>query len=384
MRAEVAAAVAAYVNCDGASMNVSAICRRLKISTKTFYKYVHRFRAAGVDGFYPDSRRPRSTPTRLPAGLEDVLVLIRKQEAETGWDYGADAVGLRLEERRAELWPPGRALPSRSTINRVFDARGLLVKTPKRRPRRRYRRFQRDEVNALWQFDGFDYLLADRTEVTVLHLTDDCSRTDLALQVAASENGDDIWDTFCLAATRYGLPAQQLTDNGPAFSGHRRGWTSQFERNLYDLGIQPIASSIAHPQTCGKNERAHQRVQKWLKRRPPARTVAELQALLDEHRNAYNKRRNRVLDNLTPQQRFDLGPLALPAGHEEPGYVTTHPVAYNGQIGIHKYLIGLGRRYAGKTATVFRTRDHLVIFVEHELVRELTLDRTRTYQPYPR
>jgi transposase len=361
-------------------MNVAATCRRLEISRKTFYKYVARYQAIGVEGLFPDSRRPRSSPTRLSAELEDVLVRIRKEEHDAGWDYGADAVLMRLEERREELWPQGRELPSRATINRVFDVRGLLAKTPQRRPRRRYRRFERSETNALWQFDGFDYRLAGGMVAVVLHLTDDCSRVDLALQAAVSENGEDIWATFCIAAGRYGLPAQLLTDNAGAFSGRRRGWVSAFERRLDGLSVETISSRVAHPETCGKNERAHQRVQKWLTRQPRAATLVELQALLDSYRDAYNNRRNRVLGKLTPLERFVLGPQAYPAPFEIPTRVTRPTVSARGSFGIDKVQVGLGRRYQGKTALVFRTGDHLVVFTDNEMVRELDIDHTRIYQ----
>lgn len=380
MRAEIASAVAAFVGPGGNRMNVAATCRRLEISRKTFYKYVARYQAIGVEGLFPDSRRPRSSPNQLSTALEDVLVLIRKQEHDAGWDYGADAVLMRLEERRADLWPAGRELPSRATINRVFDARGLLAKTPQRRPRPRHRRFERSHANALWQFDGFDYTLADGTLAAVLHLTDDCSRVDLAHRAAVSENGEDIWATFCLAAERYGLPAQLLTDNGTAFSGKRRGWVSAFERRLGELSVEAICSRIAHPETCGKNERAHQRVQKWLARQPRASTLAELQALLDTYRAAYNNRRNRVLGKLTPLERFTLGPMAYPTPFETPTSVTHHRVCSRGSIGVDHIQVGLGRRFYGKPATVFRTGDHLVVFIDNEMVRELILDHTRIYQ----
>ena len=266
MRAEIAAAVAAYAG--GGSMNVTETSRQLRISPKTFHKYVARFRQRGVPGFFPDSRRPLTSPTRLPVEWDEVLIRLRKQEAEAGWDYGADAVLMRLEEQ-PELWPTDW-LPSRSSVNRIFERRGQLEKVPHRRPRRSSHRFQRERVNELWQFDGFKYDVADESEVVVLQLTDDCSRVDLALQAAASENGNDVWATFCAAVTRYGLPAALLSDNGAAFSGKRRGWTSMFEHQLEAVSVYALTSRVSHPQTCGKNERAHQRVQKWLKRRPPA------------------------------------------------------------------------------------------------------------------
>lgn len=384
VEAAVAAAVAAF-EAPGSRMNVSATCRELGISRKTFYKYVARFRALGVAGFYPGSRRPHRTPTRLPVELEDVLITIRKQEAEAGWDYGADAVLMRLEEQIAAgilAWPPGRGLPARSTVNRVFEDRGQLAKTPQRAPRRRIRRFERAEVNALWQFDGFEYRLATGAAVRVLQLTDDCSRVDLALQAARSENGHDIWLTFCLAVERYGLPVQMLTDNSNAFSGKRRGWIAEFERQLSDLGVHAITSRISHPQTCGKNERAHQRVQKWLKRRPTASDAAALQDLLDLYRTGFNDRRNRVLGKLTPHQRFDLGPLATVP--DLPPAITTltrHRVTTTGSIGLDGRLIGLGRRHAHKSAIAFRTGAFIAVFIDDHLVRSLTLDHTRRYQP---
>jgi hypothetical protein len=49
-------------------------------------------------------------------------------------------------------------------VNRIFEHRGQLKKVPQRKPRRRGgRRFQREHVNELWQFDGFEYRLADGT-----------------------------------------------------------------------------------------------------------------------------------------------------------------------------------------------------------------------------
>jgi transposase InsO family protein len=361
-------------------MNVRARCRELGISPKTFYKYVARFEQRGVAGLFPNSRRPHFSPGRLAGELEDVLVAVRKELAGSGWDYGAAAVLMHLEEQEG-LWPAEIPLPSRSTVNRLLDGRGQLAKVPKRRPRRPPRRFQRTQVNGLWQFDGFEHRLADDTVRVVMHLTDDCSRVDLALDVAASENSDAVWATFCRAVARYGLPVEVLTDNGSAFSGRRRGWTSRFEQQLTDLGVRAIPSSVGHPQTCGKNERAHQRVQKWLAHRPAADTPDDLQDLLEEYRGGFNNRRNMVLGKLTPHQRFDLGPLALPDGRLEPvTHITRHTVTRTGSIGLNTTLIGLGRRHAGKTATVFRNGDQLTVFVADTFVRELVLDHTRRYQ----
>ena len=81
--ANLAAAVAAYVAAPR-KHNVAALCRDLDVSRQTFYKYVRRFHALGVEGFYPDSRRPRSSPNRFPTELEDVVIGIRTRPTAAG------------------------------------------------------------------------------------------------------------------------------------------------------------------------------------------------------------------------------------------------------------------------------------------------------------
>jgi transposase InsO family protein len=317
----------------GERVNVRAECAGLGVSTKTFYKYLARFRSEGVEGFYPRSRRPLTSPSRVEAAIEDVIVRARKELDDAGWDAGADQIRFWLLEDRAR-WPPGRAVPSRATINRVLERRGQIVRVPQRRPRRSRHRFEADQPNSMWQMDGFDYVLADRGRVVVLQVSDDCSRFDLALRAATSENALDVWAAVVWASSRYGLPARFLTDNGPAFSGARRGWVSSLEENLRAVGVVPITSSISHPQTCGKNERAHATVQKWLRKRPPAADLDQLQTLLDTYRDHYNHRRRKThLDGMTPAERYALGPIDGPGDQPTPWPVQISTVNRPGMSG---------------------------------------------------
>jgi transposase InsO family protein len=346
------AALVAKVH-GGAVLNVRAECAVLAVSTKTFYKYLHRFADEGVEGFYPRSRRPLDSPTRLSAAVEDLIVAARKELDDDGWDAGAEQIAFWIQDH-PDAWPADAVIPSRATINRVLARRGQIVSVPQRRPRQSRHRFEYEQPNSMWQMDGFEYHLADGQIVVVLQLIDDCSRFDLALRAASSENALDVWGAVLWASSRYGLPARFLTDNGGAFSGARRGWIAQLEENLRALNVQPITSSVGHPQTCGKNERAHSTVLKWLRKRPPPHSLEDLQALLDRYRGHYNSRRRKThLHGMTPIQRYTLGPADGPGdtGQPWPVQIKTATVSASGCIGIDKHLLGIGRRHAKATVT---------------------------------
>lgn len=367
----------------GEKVDVSAECARLGVSRKTFYKYLKRFTAEGVDGFYPRSRRPLSSPTRVSGAVEDTLVRVRKELDDDGWDAGAEQIAFWIGDHR-DQWPAGEPVPSRATINRILDRRGQIVRVPQRRPRSARRRFEAAHPNHMWQMDGFDYTLADGRVVCILQILDDCSRFDLALRAAKSENAVDVWAAVVWASSRYGLPARFLSDNGGAFSGARRGWVTALEANLRTLGVAPCTSAVAHPQTCGKDERAHGTVLKWLRKRPPAESLEDLQALLDRYREHYNHRRRKThLGGMTPAERHDLGPKDGPGTgpHPWPVRIRTAIVSSSGCIGIDKHLLGVGRRHAGTTVTYVRQHRQIAVFANNQLIAEFTLNGRRRYQP---
>ncbi len=378
---ELAALVARAVG--GESFDVTVECARLDVSTKTFYKYRKRFANEGVEGFYPRSRRPLTSPSSVSAAVEDVVVEARKDLDGDGWDAGAEQIAFWIADHPAR-WPAGEPVPSRATINRILVRRGQVMQVPQRRPRAARRRFESDHPNHLWQMDGFDYTLAEGRVVCILQIVDDCSRFDLALRAARSENAIDVWAAVVWASTRYGLPARFLTDNGGAFSGARRGWVSSLEQNLRSLGVRPCTSAVAHPQTCGKGERAHSTVLKWLRKRPPAGSLEQLQSMLDEYREHYNHRRRKThLGGLTPAQRYDLGPIDGPGIGPTPWpvQIQTAKVSASGCIGVDQHLLGVGRRHAGTIVTCVRQHRQIAVFDNNQLIAEFTLNGQRRYRP---
>lgn len=57
-------------------LTVTEVCRRYGISRKTDYAYRARYRAEGVEGLEPRSRRPKYSPLRTPPEVEAMVVSI--------------------------------------------------------------------------------------------------------------------------------------------------------------------------------------------------------------------------------------------------------------------------------------------------------------------
>lgn len=368
----------------GEQINVTAQCAALGVSRQTFYKYARRFAAEGVQGFFPRSRRPHRSPSALSAATEDAIVRARKELDDAGMDVGGSSVCWRLADHPQRWQDPAAALavPSRATVNRVLDRRGLLERHPRRRPRRCYRRFARPRRNELWQLDGYQLTLRGGARATVIEVVDDHSRLLLAAHAARSENAEDVWAAFCAAAGRYGLPRQLLTDNSGAFNGTRRGWTSRLQGATGELGVAMIAAAVGHPQTCGKVERGHGTARRWLRRQPVAEDLGHLAAQLEAYREVYNNRRHQALGGLTPNQAWAIAPLSGPYGAPLAGrlHITTAPVSASGCVTVDRTEIGVGRAHAHRSATVFRTGEDVAVFIDGVFHRELTIDRTRRYQ----
>jgi hypothetical protein len=198
--------------------------------------------------------------------------------------------------------------------------------------------------------------------------------------------------SFHTAAASYGFPASLLTDNGAIFTARPRGGgRCAIELELDRLGIAARHSRPYHPQTCGKVERFHQTLKRWLTRQPTAATVAELQAQLDQFASYYNHvRPHRALGRGTPAASFTARPKAtpLPPGLAGPHHtrVRHDKVDRTGAITLRHnsrlHHIGLGRRHAGSRVLVLvADLEVRVITQDGELLRELTLDPSRDYQP---
>jgi transposase InsO family protein len=361
------------------------------VSRSWVYELVARYRAEGDAAFEPRSRRPKTSPTAIPDATIELIVGLRRELAAQGLDAGSDTIGWHLEHRHA-------VHVSRSTIDRTLRRHGLVTPAPKKRPRSSYIRFQADQPNETWQADFTHYPLSASDDAEILSWLDDHARHALSVTAHHRVTGPIVVRTFRAAADEHGLPASTLTDNGMVFTTRLsggRGGRNAFETELRRLGITQKNSRPNHPTTCGKVERFQQTMKNWLRAQPrqPA-TIAELQALLDVFVELYNtKRPHRSLPGrITPAAAYQLRPKASPGDRtddthwrvrndhiDKAGRVT---LRHNGRL----HHIGLGTEHA-RTRVLMLIADLHVRVIDAgtgELLRDLTLDPTRDYQPLGR
>jgi transposase InsO family protein len=284
---------------------------------------------------------------------------------------------------------------SAATIGRYLHRAGLITPQPHKRPRSSYVRFQAEQPNETWQADFTHYRLSTRVDVEILCWLDDHARYALRLSAHERVTGPTVLAEFRTAVAQHGVPASTLTDNGMVFTTRLsggKGGRNAFEAELRRLGITQKNSRPNHPTTCGKVERFQQTLKRWLAAQPgqPA-TIPELQALLERFVAHYNHERpHRSLpERCAPTVAYHRRPKATAGdrGDDTHDRVRHDIIDKAGRITLRvngrMHHIGLGATLRS-TRVVVLVHD-LEVRVIHaatgELVRKLTIDPTKDYQP---
>ncbi len=369
---------------------ISEVARDYGVSRRWVHGLVRRFDAEGEAAFQLRSRRPHRSPNATPAELEDQIVALRKKLSSQGLDAGAETIVAMLAARNPTGGAPARAVPSVSTVWRILTRRGFVTPQPQKRPRSSWQRFVAEQPNERWQADVTHWQLTDGTGVEILNIIDDHSRLAIASAVRRTTLAPDVVTTFKKAFTRWGIPAGVLTDNAAIFTGEARGHGEvALERELRHRRVVFDHSRPYHPQTCGKIERFHQTQKKWLAARDPATTIRGLQTQVEAFDRYYNQQRpHRALARKTPAQAYAARPKAIPHGPVIPDHyrLRRDVIDPSGSVTLRHnsrlHHIGLGRLHAGTRVYVLTHNRHIrVITRDGELIRDLTLDPTRDYQP---
>jgi transposase InsO family protein len=369
---------------EGRSVSELAACHGVHRSW--IYKLLARYKEGGLEALEPRSRRPRSCPARISKDVEEEILKLRSVLESEGHDAGAHTIAAHLAAER-------HAVPSLSTIWRVLKRHGLITPQPQKRPISSLKRFEADLPNEMWQTDITHWQLAEGQHVEILNFIDDHSRLFLKAEAYLTVKVSDVVDSFHEAAELHGLPASLLSDNGAVFTASPRRGRVLLQSELDRLGVIFKNSRPYHPQTCGKIERLHQTLKRYLGRQEPAQTLSGLQGQLDTFVHYYNHiRPHRALGGRTPLQAYSARIKARPAGESlATGHfrVRKDKVDATGTVTL-RYMsrlhhIGLGRAHKGRSVKLLIADQSVrVIDLEGQLIRELTLDPNRDYQPLTR
>jgi len=363
----------------------SEVARTCGVARSCVYTLVARYRAEGDAAFEPRSRRPVTRPDATPAASVELVLELRRRLTRDGLDAGADTIAWHLQHHHSV-----RLL--RATIYRIVRQANLVVAEPRKKPRSSCIRFQAEQPNETWQADFTHHRLANGTDIEILTWLDDHSRYALSVTAHRPVTGPAVVATFQAAIARHGTPFSTLTDNGLVFTTRfaHGGRTSRngLENELVRLRVRQKNSRPNHPTTCGKVERFQQTMKKWLRARPAAATILELQGHLDSFVEHYNHHRpHRSLPHhTTPAVVYTSRPKASPS-HEQPAreFRVRHDRIHTGRVSLRingqMHHIGLGRTLDG--TRVILLIDRYDIRVIHattgEIIRALTIDPEHRY-----
>ena len=140
---------------------VTTFCAEHCVSRKTFYVLRRRARLEGPAAVLePRSRRPRSSPARLPEAVRSQALEVRAALERSGLDHGP----ISVHDKMASM---GLKAPSPAWLARLFRDQGVARSEPSKRPRAAWRRFVYPAPNACWQLDATEYVITQGRKVVI-------------------------------------------------------------------------------------------------------------------------------------------------------------------------------------------------------------------------
>jgi transposase InsO family protein len=328
---------------------VAAVCRRFKVSRKTGYKWLDRYREAGVEGLADRSRAPLNHPRAVPAAIFERCLAVRR--AHPTWGPVKVRAWLMRREPR-ECWPAA------STIGVLFDREGLTVQ------RRRRRRAPPSSApfaacaaaNDVWcvDFKGW-FLTGDGTHCEPLTLQDAHSRYLLRCQAVGRTDTEHVWPILDAAFREYGLPQALRSDNGPPFASTGAGGLSRLAVLVLKAGVTPERIAPGKPQQNGRLERLHLTLLLDTAS-PPARSLRQQLDRFREFRHVYNDERpHEALGNTPPGDHYAVSPRRWDGVLRPPDHAADQAVRrvrHNGEIKWCGHSIYIHQALAGEPVSL--------------------------------
>lgn len=341
---------------------IGPTCQLYGISRKTGYKWLKRY-AAGVPGTLEDrSRRPRVSPEKTSAEIEEKVLEVRRTY---GW--GARKIRAFLQDQNVTM-------PSIRTVNNVLKRRGEITVSPE--PPTVVQFFERESPHQLWQCDFKGPLEIGRRKVYPFTVLDDHSRYLLVLQACQSVSLAPAFELLWEAFGEFGLPESILCDNAFGTTFEVPKTVSWFEARLIRLGIRPVHGRPYHPQTQGKVERLHGTLEREVWPHIRRDTLEHFEEDVGRWRKeVYNTRRpHESLGDKPPISRFGpssrLRPACLPAVEYEVG-TEVRKVSTSGDVRWRRYRLLAGRGLVGENVRIEERDGEIALYYRWKEIRRI-------------
>lgn len=306
----------------------SQLCERYGISRKTGYKWVARYKAAGIEGLEERSRMPHTMAGEIPYALCKAVIELRR--------HGRDPLGPKKIQALLSQRFPDQPVPSKSSIYNVLRREGMLE--PKRCRRRVQATPNRPSAatqpNELWSADfKGQFKMGNGRWCYPLTVMDHASRYLLGCEGLNGTRFIETRAVFERLFREYGLPERMRTDNGVPFATTAVAGLSKLSIWWIRLGILPERIEPGKPQQNGRHERMHRTLKRAVAQ-PPAANLATQQMQFDSFRTDYNEHRpHEGLGQRIPKSCYQTSIRAYPERLPEleyPGYFHIQKVSANG------------------------------------------------------
>jgi len=280
---------------EESSLPVRKTLRQLDIHKSTFYNWLHRYQAHGVDGLEDRKLTPTLAWNQIPQDRRDAII-----------DLALDKPALSPREIAVSYTDDQAYFVSESTVYRLLKALDLIT-SPAYILIQAGDKFQSPtiRVNEMWQTDFTYFKIVGWGWYYLSTVLDDYSRFIVAWRLCTSMSASDVSDTLDDALSFTGLDhvkvkhkPRLLSDNGPCYI------PGELADYLQENGMTHTRGRPYHPQTQGKIERWHRSMKNQILLNHYY-LPGELQEQLQHFVNYYNHERyHESLDNLTPADIF--------------------------------------------------------------------------------
>lgn len=347
------------------SKPVAQLCREARISLKTGFKWLHRFRADGRPGLRDRSRQPHSSPHRTPPHWLAAIRRLLGQHPRWG--------GRKIYARLRQCHPRAHLPKPRTITDWLRRWRGKPARRPRPRPGPICPRPDLTvplAPNDVWtvDFKGW-FRTRDGQRVNPLTVRDLFSRCVLGIRLLPLAHGP-VQQCFQGLFRRHGQPKVIRVDHGSPFAGVGPLDLSRLSAWWLRLGIRVEFTRRGCPQDNGAHEQMH-RIYKADTATPPARTPHAQQRRSNLWVHYYNHERpHEALAQRLPARLYHRSRRryrgALPPLRYRRGWKIRR-VNSRGFISWRGRARGVGRAFAGENIGLkpVRRGEQEVYFAQH-------------------